>query len=568
LYVIPGVLGMASSINWGDVPNWLSASVSLAALSFAVAAVLVARRTYQRESERDLVNAEARRKQDEFVRRAQAALVSAWWAKEDVHLTGKAESSWAVHLRNASDTPVYKVHVTIVGMGSHAKRIAFELPLVPPTNIPAIYPIDISEIKANSDLDVTSFPMGDFRVSLRFTDAAGVRWIRDEYGYLRELEPNLLMWTSPEVAAVVTPFTPEFLATYGVTAQCDTTLIEAELENHFIETVPGPDILIGPHDWVGSLVSRGLVEPITLSSQRRESFAPDHLNAFSFMNDLYAVPSSLDTVALFRNTDLAPDVPRSIEELVTVAQELVDRDVTSEIMAVPVGALGDPFHMWPIFTSAGGWLFERQEDGSWDPVRQGITSAGTLQAFEAIRMLGELGILRPEIDRARSIELFTRRQTAFLLATSGAVVPVRNSGINFEVSALPRFQDGSPCIPFLTVNGFYVASSGRNKVVAGDLIPDYLTRADVTEAFGRLGHVVPLRLTEDCDPAIVKFYKLTADAVPMPSFPEMRQVWDLLAAAELSLIRGEDAGAVARNLGIRMRMLFRHWDAGNLGSAQ
>lgn len=549
---------MASSIDWGDVPSWLSATVSLAALIFALVAVVVARRTYQLESERDRVNVEARRKQDAFDRRTQAALVSAWWAKEDVHPAVKGESSWAVHLRNASDTPVYKVHMTIMGTGSRAKRKAFELPLVPPTNAPMVFPIKMPGIKANSDLDATGYPLADYRVSLRFTDAAGVRWIRDEYGYLRELEPNLLMWTSPEVAAVVTPFMTEFLATYGVTAKCDTTLIEAELEKHFIETVSGPDILIGPHDWVGSLVSNGLVEPITLSDQRRKSFVPEHLDAFSFEGELYAIPSSLDTVALIRNTDLVPDSPETIEELLAVAQELHDRSMVTEIMAVPVGVLGDPFHIWPMFTSAGGWLFERQEDGSWDPARQGISSAGTLQAFATIRMLGELGILRPEIDRAGSIELFARQQTAFLLATSGAIVPVNNSGVNFEVSALPPFKDRSPCVPFLTVNGFYVASNGQNKEVAGDLVPDYLTRTDVTETFGRLAHVIPLRLTPECGPAIAKFHELSQDALPMPSFPEMREVWNLLAAAEISLIGGEDAVAVARNLSSRMQSLFRH----------
>jgi arabinogalactan oligomer/maltooligosaccharide transport system substrate-binding protein len=551
------ILIVAAPINWGDVPSWLSASAGLAALTFAVVAVVVARRTYQLESERDHVNAEARLKQDAFVRRTQAALVSAWWAKEDANRSDEDGRSWAVHMRNASDTPVYKVHITIIGMGSHAKRKTLELPLVPPTSVPVAYPIDLPGITANSDADSTGHPLADYRVSLRFTDAAGVRWIRDEYGSLRELEPNLLIWTSPEVAAVVTPFTTEFLATYGVTAECDTTLIEAELEKHFIDSDPGPDILIGPHDWVGSLVNLRLIEPITLSDQRIQSFAPEHLNPFSFNGELYAIPSSLDTVALIRNTDLVPNCPKTFEELLAVAQELRDRNMVTEIMAVPVGPRGDPFHMWPIFTGAGGWLFERQKDSSWNPSKQGITATGTLHAFETIRMLGMLGVLRLEIDPPRSIELFIRRQTPFLLATSGAVIPLRNSGVSFEVSALPRFRGRrSPSVSFLTVNGFYIASNGRNKVVASDLVPDYLTRADVTETFGRLAHVIPLRLTDECAPAIVKFHELSSAAVPMPSFPQMREVWNLLASAELSLIDGEDASAVAGNLSIQMQALF------------
>jgi arabinogalactan oligomer / maltooligosaccharide transport system substrate-binding protein len=547
---------LVAALQWGDVPSWLSAGVTLAALVFAVVAVVVARRTYRLESGRDLVNAEARQQQDLFVRRSQAALVSAWWAKEDGHQDRPRDPSWAVHLRNASDAPVYKAHLTVMGMGEHARRKALELSVVPPTQAPTIHAVKIPTARGDRERDSLGHPLSEYRVSLRFTDSAGVRWIRDEYGSLRELERDLLIWTSPEGAAVVKPFTAEFLATYGVTAECDPKLIEGELKSRFTDTKQGPDILIGPHDWVGGLAQRGLVDPITLSDERRSSFAPEYLNAFSFEGAIYAVPSSLDTVALIRNTDLAPDEPESIEQLLAVAKALRDKGTVTELMTVPVGFLGNPFHVWPIFTSAGGWLFERRPDGSWDPSQQGITAPETLRAFDKIRMLAELGVLQREINRVRSIELFRKGQTAFILAASGAVVPARASGVNFAVSSVPPFQDGSPSTPFLSVNGFYVASRGRNKIVAVDLVPDYLTRSDVTESFGRLAHVVPVRLTEDCDPAVAAFHALCARAMPMPSFPQIGDVLGLMGAAELRLIAGEDAAVVADDLAERVGLLF------------
>jgi arabinogalactan oligomer / maltooligosaccharide transport system substrate-binding protein len=556
LDVVNRVPALATAIQWGDVPSWFSATVTLAALVFAVVAVVVARRTYRLESERDRVNAEARRRQDSFARRSQAALVSAWWARQESQEGRSRGHSWAVYLRNASDAPVYKAHLTVMGMGEHARRKALEESVVPPTQAPTVHPIEIPTARGDRERDSSGHPLSEYRVSLRFTDAAGVRWIRDEYGYLRELAPNLLIWTSPEGAAVVEPFTAEFLATYGVTAECDTRRIEGELRSHFIDTDPGPDILIGPHDWVGSLVKRELVDPITLSDQRRSSFAPEYLNAVSFEGAMYAVPSSLDTVALIRNTDLAPDAPESIEQLLAVAQELRGKGEVTELMTVPVGSLGNPFHVWPIFTSAGGWLFEQGPDGSWDTSKQGITAPETLRAFDKIRMLAELGVLRPEINRVRSIELFSKGQTAFILAASGAVVPARESGVNFAVSPVPPFQDGSPSTPFFSVNGFYVASHGKNKIVAVDLVPDYLTRSDVTESFGKLAHVVPVRLTPECDPAVAAFHALCARATPLPSFPQIGDVLGLTGAAELRLIAGEDAAVVAADLAEQVRALF------------
>jgi len=547
---------VAEGINWGDVPSWFSATVTLAALVFAVVAVVVARRTFRLESGRDVDTARERAEHQAFVRRAQAALVSAWWARNEGHHTRHGGHSWAVYLRNASDTPVYKAALTIVGMGQHAKKKAIELAVVPPTQAPTAHAVEIPGATADGEQDASGHPLSEYRVSLRFTDATGLRWLRDQYGVLSALEPNLLIWTSPEGAAVVEPFTAEFLATYGVTATFDPARIEGELRSHFVDTPAGPDILIGPHDWVGSLVRRQLVEPITLSDERASLFAPQYLNACSFGGELYAVPSSLDTVALIRNTDLAPDPPESIEQLLAVARELRRQHEVTELMTIPVGLLGNAFHMWPIFTSAGGWLFGRKPDGTWDPARQGLSSPETIAAFEKIRMLGALGIMRPEVNRVRSIEMFGKRQTAFILAASGVVVPARTSGINFAVSPVPPFQDGSPSIPFLSVNGFYVASRGRNKVVATDLVPDYLTRSDVTESFGRSAHVVPLRLPGECDPAIADLHALCADAVPMPTFPQIGDVLGLIGSAQVALIAGEDTVTVARDLGDRVRALF------------
>jgi hypothetical protein len=38
-----------------------------------------------------------------------------------------------------------------------------------------------------------------------------------------------------------------------------------------------------------------------------------------------------------------------------------------EIMALPVGANGDAYHMYPIYTSGGGYLFGKTAGGDYDP---------------------------------------------------------------------------------------------------------------------------------------------------------------------------------------------------------
>lgn len=543
-------------IQWGDVPSWVSAAVTVFAFLFAVVAVVVARRTFRLESERDRINTEVRRQQDAYVRRAQSALVSAWWGiTENRHAADLSTGRWGAFLRNASETPVYKANMTVVGAGNHGGQHAMEFAVLPPTEQPVFESIALPRLTPVISRRSAGHPGSDYRVSLRFTDAAGIRWVRDEYGALRELDANLVIWSSPEGAEVLRPFTADFLASYGVTATLDTAVIEAELERKFIDATvsDGPDILIGPHDWVGSLAEQQLVEPITLSDNRRGAFDAAHLAALSAHEHLYAVPAFLDTVALIRNTDLVPDPPETMEDLIATGQDLKDRGLVTEILAVPVGATGDPFHVWPLLTSGGGWLFGQTPEGAWDPADVGIDSAETIAAFEKLRMLGELGILRTDMTRMRSFDVFGQRQAAFLLAACGAVVPSRRMRVNFAVSAVPAFRSGRRSEPFLAVNGFYVARHGRNKIVASDLVPDYLTRLDVTEAFGRMAHVVPLELSEGADPAIAEFHAVCATARPMPAFSWMRRVWTLLSEAELALIGGREPSEVAGSVARRLR---------------
>ena len=549
-------------VVWGDVPGWLTAIGTLGALVFAVIAVVNTKKTFDIEHARDVALADAKSEQDAYVRRSQAALVSAWWGKSRTEVDGPpgVDSSWGVFLRNSSEAPIYKAQMTVRHANAEHGPAAAHLSVVPPDPSAGFIPIQVPA----HDFDGRGHDqLAEYRVSLRFTDAGGVRWIRDEYGALKQLDPRLAIWTSPEIARGLAPFTSEFLATYGVTPSFDTSLIESELERHFLEASddPGaecPDIIVGVHDWIGNLVMHDAIEPIVLTEGYRVEFQDPRwtLDALSFEGRVYGVPSSLDTVALFRNLDLAPCLPESIEQLLEVGNSLVAAGVVDDVLSVSVGPSGDPFLVWPLISSAGGWLFGRRDDGSWDSSVLGVNSPETIAAFEKIRTLGALGILRSNVDGARAMETFLAGETAFLLATSGAVSLARARGIRFAVSAVPPFAGCAVPHPFVAVYGFFIARNGRNRLIAADLAPDYLSRPEVVEQFGKSLHVVPRRVLPAMDPAIAALHQLCCEGVPMPSFAEMRDVWSLLGEAELKLIRGEEPGLVASRLETDIAALF------------
>jgi len=533
---------------WGDIPTWVSASGSVFALGFAAVAVVVTHRTYRIESERDRVNAEARAAQESSARRAQAALVSVWWGES-------RDGRWGAFVRNASETPIYQVYFTVLSTDDHSDGIKVHYLVVPPSHEALFCPFD---------LDQRTQRTSGRRVKVSFTDAAGVRWLRNQYGRLTELQPNLRIKTDPSRAAVLSQFKDDFLATYGVmvTFETDAAGHPQQRQQRFVDNVEVPsvaDALICPHDWIGDLISRDVIEPTILSADHQEAFPGWALSALTVSSTLYGLPTTVDTVVLIRNTELAPRPPATFDELVATGKALRDTGRVTEILTVRVGERGDPFQIWPLFTSAGGWLFGRTPEGEWDPTRIGLATPESIAAFERLRAFGEVGtgMLRRSMDRTEAIELFATGRSPYLISTSDAMPRIRQTGIPVAIGAVPPLANGEPATAFTLVHGLVMAKHGVNKIVAHDLFADYLTHDYVAIALSDgIDAPVALRGTTTEDTAIQQFLALCEVGAPMPSFPQMDVTWRILEDAEVAVIAGASAEATARQAAARLAAIF------------
>lgn len=529
---------------WGNVPQWVSACGSLFALAFAAVAVVATRRTLRIERERDRINAEARAAQEFFTRRAQAALVSAWWGQSQ-------DGRWGAFLRNASEAPIYQVYLTVLWPDDHSDGAKAHYVVVPPSD-EALFCV------VGADL-----PPGTSgrRVTLGFTDAGGVRWLRDQYGRLTELQPNMRIKVDPNRAAVLSQFQEDFLATYGVTIAFDASDYPQDAFLADLQTSSAADALVCPHDWIGDLIARDVVEPIILSADHREAFPEWALAALSVGSSLYGLPMTVDTVALIRNTELAPRQPTTFDELIVMGTALRDARRVDEIFAVRVGERGDPFQIWPLFTSAGGWLFGRAANGEWDSTQIGLATPESIAALNRLRALGEAGtgMLRRSMDQTEAIELFASGRTPFLLTTSDAMPRIRETGVPFRVTAVPPFTDGRLATGFTLVHGMVMSKHGANKLTAHDLFADYLARDHVKNAFADYidAPVAPaLCGTTIQDPAIQQFLLLCESGAPMPSFPQMNATWRILEDLEVAIIAGAPAEATAKEAAARLTAIF------------
>jgi arabinogalactan oligomer/maltooligosaccharide transport system substrate-binding protein len=274
------------------------------------------------------------------------------------------------------------------------------------------------------------------------------------------------------------------------------------------------------------------------------------IEAMTYRAELYGIPYASDSIALLRNPELAPEPPATMEKLIDHGRSLCRARRAREPMALQVGT-GDAFYVYPLYTSAGGRLFVRAADGAWDP--EAIARPASAAAFDRLRALGEQGerILRREIDRDRAIALFIRRETPYLVCAPWAVGQIRTAGVPVAVSPVPPFADGGPTRSLVATHGLFLASSARNKIIAQDLIADYMTRTDVALALHAAQPRTPalrsgLEEVLEADPASAVYDDQCQAGDIIPSGPDTVPLFSAFHRAECDAIAGSDVDSVMR----------------------
>lgn len=202
--------------RWADtdateLAQWLMAATSVVTLVAAVAAAVYAAGAFRLEGDRE-------DRWNDAQRRAQAGLVAAW-ADEGVQsivlkgqsneLTGEVQGQVTgrqvlAQLRNASEIPVTDVHLTpgidIVGQDEDGRDHVLDrvhgrtkkIAVLPPASQPKPHKLVVTQPSAKGHELRRLYPsIGPMRqqpfVNIEFTDAAGVRWRRNEDSNLIEI---------------------------------------------------------------------------------------------------------------------------------------------------------------------------------------------------------------------------------------------------------------------------------------------------------------------------------------------------------------------------------------------
>jgi len=218
----------------------------------------------------------------------------------------------------------------------------------------------------------------------------------------------------------------------------------ADKENKFIQAAPagqGPDILMEPHDRLGSFAVPGLLAAAPknlLSAKEKADYNPATLTAFSYGGKQYGLPWARETYFMFYNKDLVKSVPTTWGGVIQTAKKLTSGD--------QYGFLWDTtnfYYDYAFIGGYGGYVF-KHTSGGLDPKQLGIDTPGSIKGLQLIQDLTNFYKLTPATTNTDVMEgKFAAGKVGMIIDGPWAVAGFKAKGVNFGVAGLPQFKKGS-----------------------------------------------------------------------------------------------------------------------------
>lgn len=287
-------------------------------------------------------------------------------------------------------------------------------------------------------------------------------------------------------------------------------------------TGKGPDIVFGmPHDNNGQFAQQGLIEPVPDNVLNKSDYNQSVLDAVTVNGKVYSLPLSVETTALYYNTDKIKTAPKTWDEFVQAANQ---SGLGFELTNL--------YHDYAFVGGLGGYVF-KNNNGTLDPKDIGLANSGAIQAFSLLHdMNAKYHWMTADVTDAIAKAQFTSGKIGMYISGPWNVPDIKKSGIHYAIAPLPTLSNGQAATPFMGVKTAFVnARSAKNLRSAEWSLLETISNADMQEELFKASQAIPAitkvqnETAVQNDPNSKPFADQVKTAVPMPNIPQMQAVW-------------------------------------------
>ncbi len=319
-----------------------------------------------------------------------------------------------------------------------------------------------------------------------------------------------------------------------------------ELDEQLDTAIPagdGPDGWVWAHDWVGRFAVRE--DPPFLYDASNDvdvnlgTYTDPAQEAIQFDGGIYGLPFASETVSLFYNEDMVTEPPETFEEMLDVMDEFHDPEAGEYGLSYPVT---DPYFASGFLQAYGGDVFDE------------ANLEVTLDSEEVKRGLGQLERLFDYVPADPGYEsqivAFADGLAPFAINGPWEIGNLDEEIDNLGVTTLPTVDGNNP----RTYTGIQMLYFSAMLEESGDDAVDaitefaawYTTNEEVvTHNADRHGYIPVLQDVvdgNDLEGPVQAFAEQVDHGVPMPTHPDMDNVWDPLEEALSRVFNEEQDG--------------------------
>ncbi len=307
----------------------------------------------------------------------------------------------------------------------------------------------------------------------------------------------------------------------------------------------GPDLLIGPHDWIGLLQTAQLLSPVPpdIASPDNPSFFDIAKRCVTFDGAMYSAPMMMECVVLARNTELCPTAPETLEQLVEQAKGCDEKN--PEVLGFAY-ELKNYYFTGAFIAGFGADLLAPFSKAQLDLSALNFASPEAVAGASWVADLGKspgskFDLVPLDMKNDIAVELFLKRRLGMMLCGPWNLGAIRQSGIPYQLQPLPQ-GPARPCSPFVGVTGVMLSRYSAEKAGVKELMA-YLTSAQATAPLCQAAGRAPTRSeTVDrlkeivTDPVVARDLELFSVAAqngtPMPNHPAVGTIfWSAMESA-------------------------------------